>query len=113
MLDRKMWLSRKVSQDATPHPTARKVSIERETAVDQPQREINILTEIPQNEPRKSEDFRIIGRILKRSASKACAFATIGFRIICQAASVKHVMAMACKGKGWTIMRIFFNGPPE
>src|SRR5690242_12563288 len=101
MLDRKVWLSRKVSQDATPHPTACKAWIERETTIDQPQREIDILIEIPQNESRKSEDFRIIGRALKRSASETRAFATIGFRIISQATGVKHMMTMACKGKRW------------
>src|SRR3954470_10232653 len=106
MLDCDIGSPGKIPQHGAPNPTASKAWVKSKRTVDQPDGDIDILSEKSEHERSTGKDIGIIGGDPERSASQTNPLATAALPVVRPAVCVEQVVTVGCQGEGRTVMRV-------
>jgi len=113
VLDRKIGITGKEPEHGAPTPAASKARVEIETTVDQPQGDVNVLTEPCQHEGRWCEDFRVVRSGSKCPTNEVHSRTPVRLTVVRPTVDVELCMEERSYGEGRTVTRIAVDRPPE
>ena len=116
MIEREITLTGKNPEQSAPMPPASAAWVESQTTVDQPERDVDVLAEISEDEGRECEDVRVV-RIVSTAAK--CPSSEIdtgvpgGFRVFGPAVDLDPLTTMGRQGESRAVMRVALYRLPE
>jgi len=113
MFEREIGLAGKYPENAAPVPAASEARVEGETTVDQPDRDIDVLAEVSEDEGSECEDVRVLRAASKCPPSKADTGVPRRFRVFGPAAHLEPFVTKGRQGESRAVMRIPFYRLPE